>query len=277
MSELRWADNRYNSWISQSRALISMLPSPSRAIIFVHGWAGTAGDTWEAFPQGLRKLTATDCLWLNYPTVDHSVAFCAATLRMFIGDLLRRPFDTIVNPSLPFGVASRERRMTYEKVILVGHSMGAVVIRRALLDLELNDDLTQEDRDKISLLFFAPAHKGSSIPLMIASGIGLDFLPGAQLVSNALALWYRSLQDLKEGSQCLTGLEQDSRLVREERRTGTEYLRAHVYHAQGDKVVVQETFDRDHPVRPILKRNHRNICKPDDEYSEALEALEALL
>ena len=158
--------------------------------------------------------------------------------------------------------------------------MGAVVSRRALLDLERDDQLTDAQLQRIRLLFFAPAHKGSSIAGLIEAGFGLDWLPGATAVSKMLTLYYRSLQDLADSSESLRNLAVHAAEVREGRTRAKkryDHLRAIVYHAENDKVVSQEPFDADYPIEPIMRKNHRNVCKPDNEYRTPVLALEAAL
>jgi pimeloyl-ACP methyl ester carboxylesterase len=262
----------------KSRALLCRRPA-RKAVVFVHGWAGSAGDTWEAFPAAIRlmdKASSTDAFFLEYPSTEHSVDFCAAQFGAFMRDLLGRA-ARIVQPSLPNGEA-RAGTHNYEHIVVIAHSMGAVVARRAVLDLDREG--TRHELGKVVLLFFAPAHKGSQIPSLIQSGLCLDWLPGASLVGALLALRYRSLGDLAPGSECLTSLAADSATARADCAEGKRacgHLRAYVHHAQDDKVVLQGRFDDDYGMRPIMRKNHRTICKPDDQYSSPIAALEALL
>jgi hypothetical protein len=129
------------------------------------------------------------------------------------------------------------------------------------------------------LLLFAPAHTGSRIPLLIGSGYGLDFLPGAAVVGSLLKLYFVSLRDLEEGSPFLSDLARDNREVREARQSQNQvapHLRATVLHARNDKVVTQQDFDADYPYYPVMGRNHRTICKPADDYTKPIEALQKM-
>jgi hypothetical protein len=156
--------------------------------------------------------------------------------------------------------------------------MGAVIARRALMDLD-QSLFNNNEMAKFQLLFFAPAHAGSSIPLLIASGFGLTF-PGAKTIGMLASIWYQSLRDLEVGSPFLKKLADDCRQLREarsERSASLGHLHAVVYHAQNDRVVSQNDFDQDPPFRPILNKNHRSICKPNGHYRAPVEALHAIL
>ena len=277
--ELRWTNNK--GWMTQSRVMVARSGGIDSGLVFVHGWRGRATETWEAFPRAIRftpEAVRADAFLVEYPTTRATVTIAAGHFADFLKDLLSDPAGTCVNPSLPQGATPRQA-FRYKRLILVAHSMGAAVVRRAVIDLD-SDELTNAQRESIQLLFFAPAHKGSTLPLLVQSGLGLDRLPGAGLVGKALTLYYRSLEDLAENSDFLRGLADGCKTAREERmQHGDPYghLRAHVYHADGDKVVVQNQFDRDYRIQPVMGTNHRGICKPDDHYRIPVAALQSLL
>jgi hypothetical protein len=157
--------------------------------------------------------------------------------------------------------------------------MGAAVARRALLELD-RDDLTEAERAKLVLLLLAPAHKGSTIPLLIQAGFEIEHFPGGKAIGLALSIYYRSLRDLREKSGFVEKLEADSATARERRLVqplSVDYLRAYVYHAQGDKTVIQDRFDDDYRFHAVMDKNHREICKPGETYRDPVAALEGLL
>ncbi len=163
LARLAWLGD--DGWFEGSRVLLSAGPAVHTAIVFLHGWGGNAGDTWETFPSALRSTNsaaAADAFFLQYPSREHSVAVCGAKVASLLLDVLRAPGPQLAGPSL-LADAPPRGPFNYTRVIVVGHSMGAVVARRALLDLD-RDSLTDQDRSRIRLLFFAPAHKGSTLP-----------------------------------------------------------------------------------------------------------------
>jgi pimeloyl-ACP methyl ester carboxylesterase len=280
-TQLRWA--REEAWMPNSQVLLSRHPRPVNAVIFIHGWGGDAGSTWDSFPQFAGTMPETsnaDVFFLDYPSLQSQVPFCAAQLRGFLFDLVRQPVNCIINPSLPTSAPRRAENGFYRRVLIIAHSMGAVISRRALLDLDQQPDgFTDNELARFKLLFFAPAHSGSAIPLLIGSGLGLDFVPGAKLIGSLARLWFQSLRDLEEGSSFLRQLADDCKELREartERHASVRHLRAAVYHAQNDRVVSQNNFDHDPPFKPVMGQNHRSICKPNETYRDPVEAFRAL-
>lgn len=280
LDDLRWSGDE--GWMPKSQALLCQAVA-EKAIVFVHGFGGGADATWEQFVRFLRAMpeaASADAFFTDYPSTTHDIAFCAAQFAKFLLDLLSEPSPHIVNPSLPAGAPPRPEDALYRKVILVGHSMGAVVARRALLDLD-RDDLTKEQRESVHMLFFAPAHKGArSLGGLAAAGFGLDKLPGGNVVGGLLRLRYRSLSDLLKESDCLTDLAGDSKARREDRardRENADYLRAHVLHAQNDRIVHSDRFDDDRRTDPVMAQGHSSVCKPRAGFLKPVEALRELL
>jgi hypothetical protein len=263
----------------------------------VHGYGGKATGTWEFFHKGLRLEPAaarTDAFFWGYPSRAHKVEMCAAALRDFLGDLLLDPKPTILAPSSPPEAPPRAAGFRYRKLILCAHSMGAVLVRRAMIDLEKDRGLG-DPVPKIRLLLFAPAHKGSNLPLLLASGLGLEWLPGAGLVTSFLRFWSPAIDDLGKGSETLRELEEDNERLRvsiegergsprpkageveKPEAESAARLRARVLHAQKDKVVEMTRFDDDSPLTRVMTQGHSSVCKPNDRYRDPVEALRRLL
>jgi pimeloyl-ACP methyl ester carboxylesterase len=279
-SPLSWVKNE--DWVKGGEVLLSVSPVAEEAIVFIHGWGGDAVGTWENFRAGIHALpemSMADALFWAYPSKTHQVAYSAGVLRQFLSDLIDAPVRSILDPSCPQDLALRGDGFRYQRITLCAHSMGAVIARRAMIDLDREGGLG-DPPPVIRLLLFAPAHKGSNLPLMIRSGFGLGWVPGATLVANALRLHYSSLEGLAKGGQTLRELEEHSRCLRLKLERGgknTAHLRAQVLHAQNDRVVEQDSFDDDPPFTPVMKQTHRSICKPNDSYLQPIEALRRAL
>ncbi|WP_426536942.1 esterase/lipase family protein [Bradyrhizobium sp. McL0615] len=278
---LRWVTDE--QWMPRSQVVLSRQKQPHDAILFIHGFGGDAGRTWENFPQVAAMSSGAsraDLFFLHYPSLTPQVPFCAAQLLSFLIDVTHDPVSRIINPSLPNSAPKRAKEMRYRRIFIVAHSMGAVISRRAIMDLgQASDGFTDVEMRKFTLLFFAPAHAGSSIPRLIASGFNLNF-PCAELIGSLASVCFQSLRDLEVGSPFLVKLANDCRELREartKRHAPINHLRALVYHAQNDRVVSQNGFDQDPPFKPIMNKNHRSICKPNESYCEPIEALHALL
>ena len=246
------------------------------AVVFVHGWGGDSEATWDRFPDALARMEGAgklDAFFLHYPSMTHTMPFCASKLRQFFADVAREPVQCLLRDSLPSGAMARGANAKYERILVVAHSMGAVIARRALLDLPANG----VQSDAFRLLFFAPAHCGSNLALLIGSGFGLDRIGFAKVVGEAARMLLPSLRDLEVGSAALRKMSVDVMRAHQSRDGGVEHLRAAVYHAQNDKVVEQDDFEGDPPFEPVMDKNHRSICKPSSEYAVPVDALKGLI
>jgi pimeloyl-ACP methyl ester carboxylesterase len=273
-TRMRW--KRDDGWMPNSQALISRAAEVTVALVFVHGWGGSATSTWEQFPQVISQMEEAgriDAYFLDYPSTTRKVAFCADMLRQFLFDLAREPAAAVINGTLPAGAEPRSANESYTHIFIVAHSMGAVISRRALLDLELD----RAELNRFGMLLFAPAHCGSNLALLIDSGLGLDFLPGAKVVGEAARIFLPSMRDLEPGGATLVQLADDARRRQEGPGESSKYLKARVYHAEKDRVVEQLRFVGDYPTVPVLRRTHRSICKPDLDYPRPAVALADLL
>jgi hypothetical protein len=124
-------------WGVASKAMLAMDPASRRACVFVHGWTGDALETWQGFPGLIRdsvRAEGTDFFFWGYESVKPTAMFSAALLREFLEALLDLPVRSVINPSL-FGARTRDEGFRYEQLVICAHSMGAVVSRRAILDI----------------------------------------------------------------------------------------------------------------------------------------------
>jgi pimeloyl-ACP methyl ester carboxylesterase len=239
-------------------------------LVFVHGFKGSAVDTWKGFPSQLAphaKIHGYDLVYFGYESVVQTAGESANQLHRFLDDVLTKT-DRTVNKSLGGYDISfrREKEWAYKEVVLVGHSLGACVIRRAMLN-QLQGGRNSWSIDGIKMLWFAPAHSGARI-FRLLTAASLGFSVGGL---DSLATFFApSLQDLSPGSDFLRKLRDETDELREK----FPFLNANLtFWAWKDKVVLNDPFKGDvAPFEEVRGVNHISICKPN-AYGRTVELL----
>jgi len=239
-----------------SRGFLVRDQTPRSALVFVHGFKGKPTKTWGDFPWLLReheRLAGTDLVFYGYDSrnrVASLAARLAADLEAFGSG------DTPPAPRVPV--------RTYENILLVAHSLGAVVARRALLDGLTKDSVWAR---KVSHVLFAPAHQGADAMRLLKQGLGqVPFVPA--FIQHTFA----SLLDIESANTpCLSNLRADAkRLVSRYPNASA----ASVEIAEHENVVDPSRFPIDPPPGdPIKHTDHWSVCKPAREFLGPFEAL----
>ena len=150
-------------------------PDCRRAIVFVHGFSGSRDDTWDRLP-GLLGTVVAD--WDIY-TLGYSSTFRPDIMGVWSAD-----------PDLPILATFLKTQASiyplrrYGSLAVVAHSMGGLVVQRALVD-----DPRLADRTNKVIFFGTP-----SAGLRKASW---------------MAFWKRQLRNMSVGSEFITTLRQD--------------------------------------------------------------------
>ena len=256
--------------IQQSRAVWSRVPS-KKAVVFVHGFRGNAIDTWSRFDELLPeepKGVGFDFVFYGYDAFHSELIASVGDFREFLAKLLTCPSE-LSNPALPVQ-ARRADDHVYQEIILVGHSLGAVLIRFALLDLH---KLEFDQLGKIRLVLFAPAHCGAYLSKLFAETIS----PIKWLNLFAALIKFKSplIDQLLPDSKELRELEKRTNKALES--DDSAYLVAErVFIARRENVVKNLTFCED-PLPITLEADHKSICKPAAADSPCLGNLVNLL
>lgn len=177
----------------------------------------------------------------------------------------------------------------YSQLKLVGHSLGAVVVRQLVVDQVLLLDtihfsLRAPDAQKVApaanarLFLFAPAHggfepSGAKGALLAASS---HFLPFRVLWS--LVRGYRAYGELQAGSATLIDLKEATEtLARKYPRV--QGLSARILWGKLEDVVRVTRFECDHSRAEIFVdgKGHADICKPNAEFLAPFEFVETEL
>ena len=147
----------------------------SRAVVFLHGFSGNRDDTWDRLP-GLLGTVVTD--WHIY-TLGYATTFRPDFLGVWSADP-----DLPILATMLTTQASIDPLRRYKSLAMVAHSMGGLVVQRALVD-----DPELADRTEKVVLFGTP-----SAGLRKASW---------------LMFWKRQLRNMARGSEFITTLRQD--------------------------------------------------------------------
>lgn len=255
----------------QTKAVWAQDPSQG-ALVFVHGFNGSAVRTWADFPVQLRKnaeYAHWDAVFFGYDGRNTEAVSSAAELRNLL-NLMENPKD-FYGQSDAAPHAHRQHPAAYKRILLVTHSLGAIVARRAMLD-GYQQALPAKWASKVQVFNFAPALRGAKIIALLADAFGSPLVPMLAIAHlfNQLIV----LRDLEEKGQTVVRLEEETRKAVSD---GLLNLRAvDAVWSKNDPVVTNGRF-ADDPVPDALhiveNTTHSSVCKPSLQYSLPSNAL----
>jgi pimeloyl-ACP methyl ester carboxylesterase len=243
-----------------------------KAVLFIHGFSGDAIKTWSDFHELLPESPNSygrDLLFYGYDGLRADMYATASLFREFMGKMFNNTAQ-FVNDNLPLA-AQRPTDFLYDELIIVAHSLGAVISRRALLDATR---MRETWISKIKLVLYAPAHKGASVvDLALETASSFSFVR----LFGALARFRSPLIDqLKPGSPDLMQLVEETEIACA--GGANSHLVAHkVVIAQYERIVRNETFANDPPPVAIPDTTHISVCKPRKNFRLPLQLLEECL
>lgn len=251
------------------QALFAAAPT-RKAVLFIHGFSGNATKTWSDFHELLPQCSTCaghDLFFYGYDGLRAELNASAALFRGFLERVLTDSHTLLAN-NLP-QAAQREQTFAYDDMVIVAHSLGAVISRRALVDA------TRADRPwarRIRLVLFAPAHRGARIAELALEASSFGFLKFfAPLVRFQSPL----IDALKKDSLALTSLIDDTK---EAIAAGHQHLIARkVVLAHYERIVENERFCNDPAPIAIPDTTHMSVCKPTHAFRDPLNQLEECL
>jgi len=270
-----------------SYALLSESEHVDTAVIFVHGFGGSATGTWRNF-QGLVEEYSSEYPWWNawdlffysYESLKTPIGVNAHRLRSFLKDVLSssnlreiKPIDG-AQPTFTWGSSD------YQILFCVGHSEGAVVIRRMILD-RLNE--AREGVEGIhdgpitnlgsgragdllmnaSMRFFAPACLGTNFSSWFGFGMSFSTLISALAASSLVR------NELLPESPILKQIQSETETAHKG-FPSMRALTAKVLFGDRDQVVYTGAYNCD-GVFYERGQDHFSICKPKYIYRRPLE------
>lgn len=125
---------------------------PKFAVVFVHGFLGNAVKTWlsfqtlaDAFTHKYPWWSQSDLFFFDYPDFNQAIEFSAGDLVKFLATIFPHPDHSLFETDLSAEnsilhlddpvIRIRKNFPNYDNLILVGHSEGAVVIRKAIVEM----------------------------------------------------------------------------------------------------------------------------------------------
>jgi pimeloyl-ACP methyl ester carboxylesterase len=261
---VQWASKR------SIRAIWSRNPS-GRALLFIHGYGGNPVGTWADFHELLpmeAQAAPCDMIFYDYDGLRADMMASAEIFRQFLVSLFGRP-AALINTSLPVS-AARPAEFRYKEIIVVGHSLGAVIARFAILQAH---GAGMPWVANLKLILFAPAHMGASVVTLALSVIsGLPFL---MLAAGVIRFQSPLIDQLKKGSDELKNLGEQTKKALGTGKCDCLIARK-VIHAEDEKIVSNLQFCSDPPAIPFAG-DHFSVCKPKHNFPDPLnQVLEVL-
>lgn len=211
-------------------------------------------------------------LFVGYKSTRENITSVADRLRRVLPEFYPNPFPLAMNCS---GVPARDDISSpYEKLILVGHSLGGLILRCALVD---------------SVQHWMNGGSGTVRPILLDAETRLfspasaGFRP-AGLLGLAKEIGMLRVAELRLCmSSAYMDLQADSSVIRDTRTRTEEYfektsepaLQASILWANPDDVVKAEWYATDKSRDSTdWGRTHLTVCKPGDDYRRPWEFVE---
>ncbi len=260
------------SYGAGTKALWSKEPN-GKLLVFVHGFGGNALTTWGLLPVLLsirKEVKGYDIVFFGYESLKLNAYECAEHLQKCLDDLLSKKKE-VAHESIrnhdPAYVGSVPR--TYREMVLVGHSLGACVIRRAMLNEVRSGEGSWPTRTK--MIWFAPAHCGARVILLLTA-VSLNLQ--VKGLSQVAEFFCPSLKDLTPKSDFLKELLDETTDVC---KTDARLISRLTIRAKNDLVVLNKPFAKDRtPAVSIAKASHMSVCKPKGFDGALMELLRHL-
>jgi len=254
------------------------------AVVFVHGFNGNPSGTFSDFqglihlhPPTLKWWAGTDLYFFSYRSVTDNITTSSERFREFLTWVFPSPpreLFLLEQEQYPW-LDLRVRQIgqwprNYEKLVLVGHSEGAVVIRRTICDIartytDAQLTTTPNPIFSASLRLFAPATSGAKPKGLWSLLLNL---PGLGLPGRAFLEWSRAASDLtNQSSTSLLADLKDEVHKYEEKYKNLRAFRAKTVFGTKESVVIVNKWRCDDNEVSLKGHSHTSICKPQKKTS----------
>lgn len=235
--------------------------TPDSVVVFVHGFFGKAVGTWNDFPSILLVDPAaaqSDLIFFGYDGREAQAANSAEELLEFLDVVASKPW------TLSKGLGRSRRDPPYKRIVLVTHSLGGVIARRALLNAAKDGAAWIR---LVRMVMFAPAHKGAHAAVLAAGFASEQDWYLGKVIAKVLKYRIPLIEDLKPDSDILKDLLDDTREALKANPTANHAVAHAVVWANQERVVINGRYGND-PKPTRLPKNHASVCKPDAAFVE---------
>lgn len=254
-----------------SYALLATGPAPRAAIVFVHGLGGSPVGTWGDFPSLIidsPRFQAFDLYFYSYRSVSSQIGILASECDYLIRNLwlLRQ---ALLAGSEKLSTSGGESG-TYEKLVVVAHSLGGVLARQAALDATAAG---QSWPSRAQLVLFAPAHCGARLATSLMRLF--ESVPFLQLATPIAGYLIPASDELHpEHSTVLRALRERTE-AHASADPSAKVWRSHCVFGDREHVVIVAHFLADARRLPNPYRiDHGQICRPTAAWRWPLDFLE---
>ncbi len=221
----------------------------------------------------------TDAYFPPYASVGDDLDLSAGYLRQFLRTVIPSPPASVLQRMIGKEVyAVRAKPGHYDKVLLIGHSEGGVILRLVVLDA-LRQGLavygTTDSFDpglrsicRADMYLFAPALSGARLAGKLGAAASVA---GISAVVRAVRGYSPAMQEMQQDSQLLHSLRDDTNTFAQEHPELTG-LRARIAWAHHDDIVTARAYRYDSSWR-VLGTGHASVCKPRAGYMVPMEFL----
>lgn len=233
-----------------------------RLVVFVHGFGGQSVGTWANFHRPASGTDAqwwreADLLFVGYNSLKDSVVGVAQRLRSMLPHFYPVPFQS------PHLIRIAEPTPTYTELVVLGHSLGGLIVRRAICDsVQHWQQCGEPDNDRPPLIdahvrLFSPAIGG----FRPGGALGMAKAAGTLRLFEIFIRKASAYTDLQRGSDVLTTTRsRTENLARQ--RSELSALFPLIVWASPDNVVVEERYDTDIVDTAWDNTTHSSVCKP---------------
>lgn len=258
----------------KSYARLSTLSNAKTCIVFVHGFFGNVTTTWEYFPDlsdfenvpGAELLHESDLYFFDYPAEKAFAKDSAGRLSDFLGRLFPSPQMGLFHLPNESRSAIRSPWLPYEQLLLIGHSLGAVVARECI-ENQFRIFRGGQPSSWTAICeprFFAAAHRG----FKISGRKELLWKLSPNLLTSFPSIW-RAYSDLQSTSSVLVDLKKRTEKLAEA-HPDLKCVRALLLYGTNEDIVVPGDFDCDYAIEWLTGFNHTQVCKPHATFTDPL-------